>query len=555
METSIAEINEQIAAAMPDRIAVRQGGRLLTFAELCSRSRRLANHLLSTGLGKVTPRDSLQCWQSGQDHVALLMYNCPEYIEAMFGCFKSRTVPVNVNYRYTAHEVVQLLTDAGVKGLIFQSTFCDVVSQITDRLPAMTELLQVADDSRNPLLPGASWYEEVLASASQSRPTLEWSPDDLFILYTGGTTGAPKGTLWRQTDWFYGMCEIADPDFVEPADVGAYVSRVTMLPEGRQLITAPLMHGAAAGASLYTMHAGQTVLLQRAPRHFDASDVLSTIEDERATSMTIVGDAFARPLLAELRNGQYDLSSLKTISSAGATLNIGLKAEILSLIPDVTIRDGLGSSETGGHARLVSNRSTGAAGGVFLPYKTTCLLDAARQQLVRPGNAEIGWIGKSGRIPLGYLNDAERTNEAFAFVDGVRYAIPGDRGRLRVDGLIEFLGRDSATINSGGEKVFSEEVEQALRLNPSVLDAMVCGRASERWGQEVTALIVLRDGATATPMELNRECSKYLARYKLPRAIKFVRAIQRSVTGKPDYRWAMEQIANGVVTVPAPNQA
>jgi acyl-CoA synthetase (AMP-forming)/AMP-acid ligase II len=301
------------------------------------------------------------------------------------------------------------------------------------------------------------------------------------------------------------------------------------------------MHGAAQWGSFITLGMGSAIVVPDDPRRFEPHDFLSAIERERALTCTIVGDAFARPLLDQLARRSYDLSSLLVVGSGGAPLSTAHKREFLEHIPHVTIMDSIGSSETGAQASNPSNRSTGVSTGDFRPLAGAGVVSADLARVLSPGDDELGWFAQRGRVPLGYLGDAEKTARTFPVIEGVRWSVPGDRARYRADGTIEVLGRDSVTINSGGEKIFAEEVEHALKLHPAVYDCVVAGRPSERWGQEVVAIVQLREGAAATEAELTAEAAKHLARYKLPKAVVYRDRIQRSPSGKADYRWAREQ--------------
>jgi fatty-acyl-CoA synthase len=298
------------------------------------------------------------------------------------------------------------------------------------------------------------------------------------------------------------------------------------------------MHGASQWVAFTMWHAGGTVVVQSRPGHLDPEDIWSTVERERVNALTIVGDAFARPLLDELARRSYDTSSLSIVTSGGAIFTAALKRELLERLPGVRIRDALGSSESGAQALHVSSGDTGASTGRFEMAADNVLLREDLSGLVPPGSGETGWLARRGRVPLGYLNDPEKTARTFPVLDGVRYAVPGDRAAFGPGGSIQLFGRDSVTINSGGEKIFAEEVELALKSHPAVYDAVVVGTPSERWGQQVTALVRLREGARLEEAELRAHAAGHLARYKLPRAVVWVGTIERAPSGKADYRWA-----------------
>ena len=542
MEFNLADVHEAVAAAFPDNECIIYRDRRLSYAQVTERTRRLANYLVGRGLGVRKPRQELQGWESGQDHVALYMYNCNEYLEGMLGAFKARTAPFNVNYRYVEEELVYLLRDSCARAVIYQAAFAPMIAKIRDQVPELTVLIQVADDSGNALLPGAVDYDAALAEASPERPDLEWSPDDLYILYTGGTTGMPKGVLWRQSDIFFAALGGTNATGEERQSLQAIVDAAGGT--ARVLPTPPFMHGAAHWSAFNFFTNGGTVVIQHDPTRLDPDDVWSTAAREKVLALLIVGDAFARPLLDQLETSSYDLSNLMLVISGGAALSVGLKESFLDKIANVTVLDAIGSSESGSQASHASSKAGGAvATGSFTPQPGNGVLSEDLTRVLSVDDDSVGWFSRAGRVPLGYLGDATKTANTFPLVDGVRYSVPGDRARYRSDGMIEVLGRDSVTINSGGEKIFAEEVEQALKHHPAVYDTVVVGRASERWGQEVVALVRLRDGAPADEAALLEECSKHLARYKLPKAFLFLDDILRSPSGKADYRWAKEQVA------------
>jgi fatty-acyl-CoA synthase len=540
MEFNLAQLHEAISEAIPDRECLVWRDRRLTYADVTERTRRLANYLASRGLGARRPRSELAGWESGQDHVALYMYNGNEYIEGMLGAFKARVVPVNVNYRYVEEELVYLLQNSQARALVYHGEFAPMVAKLRPQLPELEVLIQVTDESGNALLPGAVEYEAALAAGSPERPKLDWDPDDLYILYTGGTTGMPKGVLWRQADIFVAALGGQLDDGAEFPSLDAIVERAR--PGGmRQLPSPPFMHGAAHWSAFHAFHSGNTTVIQPNTHHMDPDDIWSTCERERVDLLLIVGDAFGRPLIDQLRKGSYDLGTLRVIVTGAAALTASLKNEFLELLPDTMIVDAVGSSESGGQGRHISTKASGASTGTFQPAPDTVILDEELKRILEPGHEGVGWFAKRGRVPLGYLGDAEKTARTFPVLEGTRYTVPGDRARLRADGVVELHGRDSVTINSGGEKIFAEEVEQALKHHPAVYDAVVVGRPSERWGSEVVALVSFREERRATEAELLAEAARHIARYKLPKAFKFLPEVLRSPSGKADYRWAKEQ--------------
>jgi 3-oxocholest-4-en-26-oate---CoA ligase len=538
---SIGEIHEAIAASRPDDLCLVFRDRRFTWSEVTGRTRRLANHLIGRGLGCHTEREHLTGSLSGQDHLAIYLFNGNEYLEAMLGAFKARVAPLNVNYRYVAEELRYLLNDSQATAIIVHSQFAPTLAEVLADVPTLRVILQVDDDSGNGLLPGAVWYEEALGASSADVPAVQPSGDDLYILYTGGTTGMPKGVLWRSEDAnieCFGGSRTATTlaEFASEAVGGL-----------RALLAPPFMHGAGHWMSFRTWNAGGTIFIQDVPERLDPADVWGLIERERLNFLLIVGDAFARPLLDELdtphADHAYDLSSLTVILSGGAPLSANLKDEFIGHLPTTMIVDGLGSSEAGGQMSQVS-AGAHATTGTFPLAPGNHVLAGDLDRELRPGEDELGWLAKSGRLALGYLGDPDKTARTYPVIEGIRYAVPGDRAKLRGDGMVELHGRDSVTINSGGEKIFAEEVEAAVKAHDAVYDCVVAGRPSERWGSEVVAVVRIRDNHQATIEQLLAEAERHIARYKLPKAFVFVDEIVRSPSGKADYRWA-KQVAAG----------
>ncbi len=529
---NLGHIHEAIAQAVPDRECLVFRDRRFTWSQVTDRTRRLASVLRAHGLGCRTERAGLANWESGQDHVALYLYNGNEYLEGMLGAYKARAVPFNVNYRYVEDELLYLFENADAKAVIFHASFAATLAHLRTRLPKVRLWLQVADESNAALLPGALDYEKALASASPEPPPA-LGPDDLYILYTGGTTGMPKGVLWRQEDIYRAALSGLQPK----ASVEEIVARAKDAPL-RALPAAPFMHGAAHWAALSFWHSGGTVVVQSEPRHLDADDLWSTTEREKVNVLTIVGDAFGRPLLDQLARRRYDLSSLQMLTSGGAILTAALKREFLERIPHLRILDALGSSESGAQASQVTVPGGKTSTGDFAFAAGNLVLSEDLSSVLPAGSPEQGWLAREGAIPLGYYKDPEKTARTFPVVGGRRYAVPGDRARIEADGTLRLLGRDSVTINTGGEKVFAEEVEHALKHHAAVYDAVVVGTPHPRFGQQVTALVRLREGARATADELRDAVREHLAAFKLPRSVVFVSEIVRSPSGKADYRWA-----------------
>lgn len=542
---NLADAFETLAGALGEREALVWRHRRLSFATLAERARRLASYLHGRGLGAHTERPKLAGHQSGQDHLAVALYNGNEYLEAMIGSYRARVAPFNVNYRYVGEELRYLFGDAAPRALVYHASLAPTLAEAFEGIPYPEVLLHIDDESSNDPLPGAVRYEEALASSSPAGPPVHPSPDDLYILYTGGTTGMPKGVLWRQHDIF--MAAMGGRRLGTWEQVASYddlAQRAALAPGLRVGILPPLMHGAAQWATFILMADGATIVLPGDPRRLDPVDVWRTIERERVNTITIVGDAMVRPLMDELDRDDYDTTSLVAIGNGGAPLTPAVRELVLAHLPSVIISDSAGASETG--AQMTTAGSAASDAGVFVPGPGTVVVSEQLDALLAPGHEGIGWLAQAGNVPLGYLGDPEKTARTFPEIGGARYAIPGDRARHRPDGRIELLGRDSVTVNSGGEKIFVEEVERAIAGHPAIADVVVTGRPSERWGQEVVAIVQLAPGQVASVGDITSFAASSIARYKLPKEVVFVPAIERSPAGKADYRWAREQAEKAV---------
>lgn len=542
MQFTVPAVAEAVAAAVGDRPLIVQGDRRLTYREIVDRSNRLAAYLYSRGLGAQTERDKLAGHEVGQDLLGIYAYNGPEYVESMLGAFRARVAPFNVNYRYVKNELQYLLADSGASALVYHGAFAPRVAEILPELPGLRVLIQIADGSGNELLDGAVDYESVVVGTERSAAApVQPSPDDLYVLYTGGTTGMPKGVLWRQHDIF--MTAFGGRNMVtgeKAQSVDEIAARATENPGTKLMILPPLIHGAAQWAAMTAISTGQTLVFPSVVDRFDAEDIVRTIEREQVLVATVVGDAMARPLLDAIRAGTADVSSLSVVANGGAQLTPHVKQQLIDAKENLIVVDGVGSSETG--AQMSHMSAPGAVStGTFNAGPDTCVVAEDFTAVLPAGHEGLGWLAQRGFVPLGYKGDAAKTAATFPVIDGVRYATPGDRARHLASGAIELLGRDSVTINSGGEKIFAEEVESALASHPAVRDVVVTGRPSERWGQEVVAIVALSENAPATADELIRHAECSIARYKLPKAVLFRPAIERSPAGKADYRWAREQ--------------
>jgi 3-oxocholest-4-en-26-oate---CoA ligase len=534
-EWSIPAVLDVVTETAPDREMIVWTSVRRTFAEVQDRTRRLAAFLGDRGLGARREHADLERWECGQSRVAILLSNCPAYLETVIGSFRARAVPYNVNHHYTVAEVAGLLRQIGVDAVVYHRRLAPLLAEVD--LDGVV-LIDVDDGSSTAPLAGSTEVEQAIAVGHDTSRLPVPSPDDRYLVCTGGTTGRPKGVLWRQADAYVSAMGGTDQATAEG------IAAIATVGAGVWFAAPPLMHAAAQWTVFAGLHNGATVVLHDDAQRFDARTILETAEREGVTLMTIVGDAYARPLVDELRETRYDLSALTSIGTGGAVTSQALKEELLDLVPHLAVTDGYGSSETGGMAFGVSRK--GESVRQFAMASGATVLAADRTRFLEPGEDEVGWTARTGRIPLGYLDDREATEATFPIVAGQRVSVPGDRATFAPDGTITMLGRDSMVVNSGGEKIFVEEVEEALRLHPDVLDALVVGRPSERFGEEVVALVQLRPGVELTPAEVREFATTSIARFKAPRAVLVCDRLGRHPSGKPDYRWAKEAATDAV---------
>ena len=520
MEFNLADIFESIADVVGDREALVTADRRLTFGELEARANRLAHHLESVG---VAPGD----------HVGVQLYNCTEYVETMIACFKVRAVPVNVNYRYVEDELAYLFTDADLVAVVVDTEFTDRIEAVKQRCPLLRHVITVGTGAKPE---GAVGYDDAIAAQSDERKFAPRSADDLYIIYTGGTTGMPKGVMWRQEDLFFAGMGGADPTGTPVSRPEEVAERIPARGVLHYFPVAPLMHGAAQLATWIGFLQGSKVILVR---KFDAVDVIKTAERERANTLSIVGDAMARPL-AEALAGECkgaDLSTVFALSSAGAILSQSVREKLQELLPNTMLMDNFGASETGFQGTGVAGSSP-EKGLKFTVNQRSAVLDESLKP-VEPGSGIVGRVAQHGHVPVGYYKDEVKTKETFVTIDGERWVLLGDMATVEADGSIAVLGRGSVCINSGGEKVYPEEVEAVLKAHPAVYDAVVAGVPDERFGQRVAAIVQLRPDVEA-PDEaaLIAHARAHVAGYKAPRTVVVVPEIRRSPSGKADYPWA-----------------
>jgi fatty-acyl-CoA synthase len=541
MSWSLPAVFEVVAAAVPDRNILIWKQTRRTYAEVERRTLGLATFLQRHGVSIRRERHELERWECGQATVALLLYNCPEYIETMLGCFRARAVPFNVNQHYRPAEVRSLLDMLGADAVVYHRSLGSLVAEATRGRRFL--FVHVDDGSTVAPLAGSTSFEDAVATSADATALPQPSPDDLCLVCTGGTTGSPKAVLWRQGDIFVAAMGGNDETTREALAARAAAGGLTWF------AAPPLMHAAAQWTAFAGIHSGGTIVLHDDSAPFDARGILETVARERVNFMSIVGDAFARPLIEEMRRTSSDLTSLLMIGTGGAITSANCKQALLELLPQVTIIDGYGASETGGMAFGTTGRNGMAR--AFAPAAGAAVLSADRRRFLSPGDDEIGWTARHGRVPLGYLGDRRKTEETFPVIDGERVAVPGDRARLTSEGEIVLLGRDALVVNSGGEKIFVEEVEEVLRRHADVVDAVVVGRPSERFGEEVIGIVQLRPGATLDPSELREFTARAIARFKAPRAIAFCDAVRRHTNGKPDYAWARAVAADATAATTA----
>ena len=533
---NLADLFELVVDTVPDRLALVAGDARLTYRELDARSNRLAHHLESAGLLPGA-------------HVGILARNRAEWVESMVGCYKARTVPINLNFRYVAPELRYVVDNADLEALVYERELSQLVADALEGTPRDRPLdLLVIDDgpaesASDPVAEATgsvpTRYEDALGAADGGRGFAPRSTDDLYILYTGGTTGMPKGVMWRQEDIFFaamggggwGAEPIVSADELAGRLDPDESARIPML------VVGPLMHGNAQWAMWNAfMMAGTTVLYTE--HHFDPDRILRLVADEGVVSSALVGDAMARPLaetLADAPAGTYDVSTLVVIGSGGAMLSATVKADLAAQLPGAMIMDRFGSSEAGAQGAV----EVGASGPKFVMSDDTAVLDDDLRPLA-PGDGKIGRLARTGRIPVGYYRDEAKTAATFPTdAEGVRWSVPGDLASIAPDGVITVHGRGSASINSGGEKIFPEEVEAAVKAHPDVYDAIVVGLPDERFGERVAAVVRLLDGAGGLGLDdLGHHCRSHVAGYKVPRQLLLVDEIPLTAAGKPDTKAA-----------------
>ncbi|QBJ95609.1 acyl-CoA synthetase [Rhodococcus sp. ABRD24] len=529
MQFNLADVFETVAAAVPDRVALTYEGEHLTYTELDAEANRAAQLLTRAGI-------------AAGDHVSLFLKNSVEHVTSILGLIKIRAVPINVNYRYTPAELAYILTNSDSVAVVVElPEHQRTLAGLLDSCPLIRAVIVVGDTTEE-LRAAAEARSITVASFSDARelsPTSEFdsrSGDELYVLYTGGTTGYPKGVMWRHDDFFRKPLSGGNP-YGEGArqDLAEIASAAKEFPELAFLIAAPLMHGAAL-YSLFTFFTlGARVVLMR---DFDPRKVVEAIEKESLQVILIVGDGMGLPLVDEMerRKDEVDLSSLFSITSGGALWSLSVRERMLAVKPELLLRDNFGASESGNDGAFTIDES----GNLRMPPSPNMILVDERLDEIPPGTGQVGYIARIGNVPLGYYKDEEKTARTFPTrADGTRISVLGDMGTVEPDGTIVFLGRGSQCINTGGEKVFAEEVEAALHAHPSISDALVVPVPDERMGQQVAAVIATYpDAGPLTLEDIQEHCRKTLAGYKVPRSVVIVDEVKRTPAGKADYRWA-----------------
>lgn len=531
MEFNVADLIEAAVDRVPDREVLVCGPDRLTYTQLDVRANRLAHYFLSRGLRR-------------GDFIGIYGFNSSRWVEAMLAAYKIRAVPINVNYRYVEDELLYLFDNADLVALVHDAQFTPRIANVRGHLPKLRHFVAIADGSgQDGSLLGSVPYEDALAHGSPARDFEPRSGDDQYVLYTGGTTGRPKGVMWRHRDVIFTLGGGIDHATKEPAQRPEDLTNkiadyyLTMAP------LAPLMHGAAQWAVLGPLFVGTKIVLWSGS--FEPHAVWRMVERERVNTISLTGDAMARPLIEALNEPgvSYDLSSLMVIASTAAVFSPSVKLQYLDRFPNAMLLDAVGSSEQGftGMASVskdsLSQPATKRSGLRVNPGRDVAVFDEQWRR-VTPGSGAIGKLARGGNVPLGYYKDPQKSAETFVEIEGQRWAIPGDYATVEADGTITVLGRGSVSINSGGEKIFPEEVEGALKSHPAVFDALVVGVPDERWGSRVAAVVQLRPGQRVTLDELAAHCRTHIAGYKVPRELHLVEQVHRSPSGKPDYPWA-----------------
>ncbi|MGB3410003.1 MAG: acyl-CoA synthetase [Microthrixaceae bacterium] len=536
MSYNIADLYEHTADVVPDRIAIVDGETRLTYREFDERGNQIGHYLAEQGVGP-------------NDHVGIYAQNSHQWLEAMLGCLKIRAVPININYRYVEEELSYLISNAELVACVFDREYATRLAAVADRSPKLKTFIHIEDGSDADVDKlGSVLFEDAVNASSKERNFPERSNDDIYVIYTGGTTGMPKGVMWRSEDIYFALGQGIDAltgervssEFHKAEQAAASPTPLIFC------VIPPLMHGAAQIATLSQLFIGSTLVMIR---KFKAEEVWDTFAAEGVNSVIITGDAMASPMIDALDKNpdRWDLSALISLSSSAALFSQSLKDRYLEYFPNLIITDSIGSTESGFNGITYATKGEqAAAGGPTVNAGQDVVVLDDDLNIIPEGDERIGRLGRGGNIPIGYFNDPVKTAENFVIAaDGKRYAVSGDSARWAGMGRMTMLGRGSVSINSGGEKIFPEEVEQALKAHPAVVDCTVVGVKDERWGQRVAAIVQYRDDSRASLEELADHSRGFIAGYKVPRELHVVDEIVRSPSGKPDYRWAKELAESG----------
>ena len=543
MEFNAADIFEGVVNRVPDREAVVYGSTRLTYKELDARSNKAANALKKLGIKKGS-------------HIGIYAFNCIEWLEIMLGAYKLCAIPININYRYVEEELKYLIDNADIEAIFYQKQFSTKLNNIKNDLPLLKDFVCMSDGTDSgDIVENSIDFEGLIANESESRLTVERSGDDHYILYTGGTTGMPKGVVWRMEDVLMTLGGGIDAVTGEKYPTPEAFADKCLQDQTVALALAPFMHGGAQWQSFNSFFSGWKLVIND-QASFDADYIWEIVAKEKVMNLTIMGDAMGRPLCdalpGALKKG-LDLSSLFVFSSTASVFSPSIKDTILEYLPNLFLIDAVGSSETGAtgvniHTKDGKLKDSGG-GPKFTKPNFSEILNLDTLEIIQPDDTEtIGYLARKGHVPLAYYKDEEKSKKTFIEVNGERYSIPGDMAKYEEDGQMTLLGRGSVSINSGGEKIFPEEVEMALKAHPNVFDCLVVGVKDEKWGQKVVAVIQRRDEQDLFLNDLKESASKYIAGYKMPKEIVFSEIIERAPSGKPNYQWA-QNYANSKLNI------
>ena len=535
MEFNAADIFEGVVDRVPDREAIVHGSTRLTYKELDSRSNKAANALKKLGIKKGS-------------HIGIYAFNCVEWLEIMLGAYKLCAIPININYRYVEEELKYLIDNADMEAIFYHKQFSNKLENIKSHLPLLKDFICIEDDSgEDDVIDKSFNFEDLIANEDESRLDVDRSGDDKYILYTGGTTGMPKGVVWRMEDVLMTLGGGIDAVTGEKYPTPEAFADKCLQDQTIALALAPFMHGGAQWQSFNSFFSGWKLIINDQVS-FDADYVWEVVAKEKVMNLTIMGDAMGRPLCDALPRAiekGLDLSSLFVLSSTASVFSASIKDTILEYLPNLFLIDAVGSSETGAtgvniHTKDGKLKDSGG-GPKFTKPNFSEILNLDTKEVIPPSDTEtIGYLARKGHVPVAYYKDEEKSKKTFIEVGGVRYSIPGDMAKYEEDGQMTLLGRGSVSINSGGEKIFPEEVEMALKAHPNIFDCLVVGVKDDKWGQKVVAVIQRRENDELSLDDIKEVASKYIASYKMPKEIVFSELIERAPSGKPNYQWAQE---------------